>query len=212
MKVIQVLAPYGPLFLADRYRPGFVPWAERTASHVTGRKAHTENTTPPVPEHILQPLLAGTVYLVETIGPHCAETYERLRAHSREAAGLSNPARLGAARLAQFEAAADELRAGGAPLPRSSDTIVRQRLAEGWDRQDPLLRVHVNQIAHHAGLRRLPASQLPFMRPVLEAAVAQVGVAGWWARDATLVPRADTGEPVPWTEPMTAEEIHRTVG
>jgi integrase len=210
-KVIQVLAPYGPLFLADRYRPGFVPWAGRTASQVTGRKANIENSTPPVPEHILQPLLANTLYLAETIGPHLAEEHGRLRASATEA-GLSNAEHLGAARLARFEAAVEALRSHGAPLPRSSDGVVGQRLAAGWDPQDPLLRVHVNLIARQARIRRLPAHQLPQMRPVLEAAVAEVGVAGWWGRDAAVVPRADTGEPVAWTEPMTAEELRRAAG
>lgn len=210
-KVIQVLAPYGPLFLADRYRPGFEPWTGRTASQVTGRKANVENSTPPVPEHILQPLLATTLYLVETVGPHLVEEHERLRASAVEA-GLSNGAHLGAARLARFEAAAQALRSRGAPLPQSSDGIVGKRLATGWHPQDPLLRVHVNLIARQAGIRRLPAHQLPQVRPVLEAAVADVGVAGWWARDAAVVPRADTGEPVAWTEPMTAEELRRAGG
>ncbi|WP_300013762.1 hypothetical protein [Pseudonocardia sp.] len=210
-KAIQVLAPYGPLFLADRYRPGFVPWAGRTASQVTGRKANIENSTPPVPEHILAPLLANTLYLVETVGPHLAEEHDRLRASPTEA-GLSNAAHFGAARLARFEAAVDALRSRGAPLPRSSEAIVGQRLAAGWDPHDPLLRVHVNLIARQARIRRLPAHQLPQMRPVLHAAVAEVGVAGWWGRDAAPVPRADTGEPVAWTEPLTAEELQRAVG
>ena len=209
--VIQLLASYGPLFRADRYRPGFVPWAGRTASQVTGRKAHLESSTPPVPEHILQPLLATTLYLVETVGPHLAEERERARVSSTEA-GLSAAAHLGAARLARFEAAVEALRSRGAPLPRSSDTVVGQRLANGWDPQDPLLRVHVNLIARQARIRRLPAHQLPQMRPVLHAAVAEVGVAGWWARDAATVPRADTGEPVAWTEPLTAEELQRAAG
>ena len=132
-KVIQVLAPYGPLFLADRYRPGFEPWTGRTASQVTGRKANVENSTPPVPEHILQPLLATTLYLVETVGPHLVEEHERLRASAVEA-GLSNGAHLGAARLARFEAAAQALRSRGAPLPQSSDGIVGKRLATGYCR------------------------------------------------------------------------------
>jgi hypothetical protein len=209
-KVIQVLAPYGPLFLA-RYRPGFVPWAGRTASQVTGRKANTENATPPVPEHILQPLLANTLYLVETIGPHLAQEHERLRTSAGED-GLSTAAHLGAVRLARFEAAVHALRSRGAPLPRSSDAIVDQRLASGWDPKDPLLGVHLNLIARQARIRRLPAHQLPAMRPVLEAAVAAVGVAGWWGRDAAAVPRADTGEPVAWTEPLTAEQLRRAAG
>ena len=210
-KVIQVLAPYGPLFRADRYRPGFVPWTGRTASQVTGRKANIESSTPPVPEHILAPLLATTLYLVETIGPHLAAEHERARASSGEA-GLSTAAHLGAARLARFEAAVEALRSRGAPLPRSSDTIVDQRLAAGWDPQDPLLRVHLNLIARQARIRRLPAHQLPQLRPILHTAVTEVGVAGWWGRDAATVPRADTGEPVAWTEPLTAEQLQRAAG
>lgn len=210
-KVIQVLALYGPLFLADRYRAGFVPWTGRTASQVTDRKANIESSTPPVPEHILQPLLATTLYLVETIGPHLAQEHERARASTTEA-GLSAAAHLGAARLARFEAAVQALRSRGAPLPRSSDAIVGQRRAAGWDPHDPLLGVHLNLIARQARIRRLPAHQLPQVRPVLHAAVAEVGVAGWWGRDAARVPRADTGEPVAWTEPLTAEELHRAAG
>jgi hypothetical protein len=208
-KVIQLLAPYGPLFLTDRYRPGFVPWTGRTASQVTGRKATLENSTPPVPQHVLGPLLANTVYLIETIGPHLVDERTRLRASSNEA-GLTNAARLGAVRLARIEAAVAALRSAGTPLPRSSDTVVSQRLADGWDPHDPLLAVHVNLIARQAGIRRLPAHQLPQLRPALQAAAAQVGIAGWWGREAALVPRADTGQAVAWAEPMTAEQLRRT--
>lgn len=210
-KTIQVLAGYGPLFLADRYQPGFIPWTGRTAAQVTGRKANAENSTPPVPEHILRPLLANTLYLVETIGPHLAAERERLRASTVET-GLVNPMHLSAAQLARIEAAVETLRSQGAPLPRSSDAIVGQRLASGWDPRDPLLDVRVNLIVRQAGIRRLPAHQLPQIRPALHAAVAEVGVAGWWGRDATAVPRADTGEPVAWTEPMTAEQLRRVGG
>lgn len=209
--VIQMLAGYGPLFRADRYRPGFVPWHGRTAAQVTGRKAHVENSTPPVPEHILQPLLADALYLVDTVGPHLADELERLRASGDEAR-LSNAARLGAVRLARIVDVVAELRSRGAPLPASSQAVVTSRLADGWEPQDPLLRVHLNLIARQAGIRRLPADQLPRLRPALEAAVADVGVAGWWARDAAQVPHADTGEPVGWAQPMTAEQLRRVAG
>src|SRR4029453_18320889 len=40
------------------------------------------------------------------------------------------------------------------------------------------------------------------LRPVLEGAVARVGVEYPWGRNAVLVPRADGAGDIPWTEPM----------
>jgi hypothetical protein len=58
------LVSYRDLFTADRVQPGLRPWGGRSASAVSGMNTgRHENTTQPVAEEILQPMLAAALYL-----------------------------------------------------------------------------------------------------------------------------------------------------
>jgi hypothetical protein len=48
--------------------------------------------------------------------------------------------------------------------------------------------------------------------PVLRELAQDVGFVGAWARHAAVIPRADTGKPVPWTEPLADEDVEVMAG
>ncbi|MGY6657645.1 hypothetical protein ACXIZN_36340 [Amycolatopsis sp. TRM77291] len=206
IKAIQALTLYAPLFKADRYRSGFVPWGTRSAWRVSGRKAHTPNTTPPVPDEVLRPLVANCLYLVDVIGPRMADLLDQVRAYVPETSTVAYE-RIGDVRLSRFEEVVDRYRQTKTPLPRAHDKDVRDRLERGWSPDDPLLLLHVNLMAGEAGFVPWKTGHIAQLRPFLEPAVAELGIVDWWGRDAALVPRADSGEMVPWTEPMNAREV-----
>lgn len=156
---------------------------------------------------MLQPLLANCLYLVDIIGPYAADLLDRVRARPKVSGAAMK--RLGPRSLAKIEAVIAEHRRTGTPLPRLDGPAVTTRLNKGWSPEDPLLNVFVNEVAQAAGIARVPSSQLALLRPTFQAAVADVGVAGLWGRHAELVPRVDTGEVVPWTEPLTSWQVRR---
>ncbi len=187
----QMLSLYEEI-LDDHYRPGFSPWAGRSPDTVAGYQRPYGNRTPPVPDMLLRPLLANTLYLVSTIAPLlAAEAADARAADQREAI---------------------KHRAGtGIPAPCLSAGGLTQRLARGWDQHDPLLRLawhpvvvqSIGAIGHRRDLERL--------RPELEDWVAHCGIEQPWARDAQPVPRLDTGEPIAWTPPMSRQRLDATI-
>jgi hypothetical protein len=79
-QVVIDLLNYRELFTADRPRKGLRPWGGASASAVAEmRSGREENKTPPVPSHVLQPLLASALYAVTTLGPGAAELAAELR-------------------------------------------------------------------------------------------------------------------------------------
>jgi hypothetical protein len=79
-QVVVDLLNYGELFTADRLDSRLRPWDGASASAVAempcGRGG---NTTPPVDDTVLQPMLAAALYLVITLGPHVAVLHEQIR-------------------------------------------------------------------------------------------------------------------------------------
>ncbi|MDX6396068.1 MAG: hypothetical protein QOJ73_7131, partial [Streptosporangiaceae bacterium] len=59
--------------LSDHYHRGFVPWPGRSADTVAGYVRTSVNQVPAVADSLLRPLLAGALYLVDTIGPHLTQ-------------------------------------------------------------------------------------------------------------------------------------------
>ncbi len=201
MPVVE-LADYSDLFTADRYRPGFRPWAgHHTAAAPSGRGT-AENKTPPVPAEVFGPMLAAALYLVETIAPRIAALD-----HTRRAATLVETT-LPTGRPDPHQLLA--VVAGHVAEDRPFDAIglgaVTRRLRRGWDPDDPLLTVNLNRIALEAGYRQLRRDTvLPLRAPLVEA-VARVGIGPRWARDAERVARADGPGQVPWTLPLRGSE------
>ncbi len=194
---IKDLARYGELFTADRYRPGFMPWEGTSAKTVSGYSAHGENKTPPVPDHVLRPALLAGLFLVEVLGPHVAELMDHIRARRAKPLDASRPRRGKFGELAQWHVAM------GQPLPQVDEHVVRERLAAGWNRQDPLLQVSFGELGRDLGTRQFRAQEIHAVRDHAEAAVAKVGTAPYWARDAALVERADGASTTPWSLPLT---------
>jgi hypothetical protein len=164
---------------------------------------------PPVPDIMLRPLLANTLYLVTTIAPLlAAEAAEARAADQREAASRRH---LPAQDLNRLREVIRSRTASGIPPPQLSAGGLVQRLARGWDQRDPLLHLAwhpvvvqtIGALGHRRDLERL--------RPELEAWVAHCGIEQPWARSATTVPQLHTGEPVAWTAPMSRQHLDTTI-
>jgi integrase len=213
-QVVVDLLNYGELFTTDRLDPSLRPWAGASPSAVAQmRSGREENKTPPVADVVLQPLLAAALHLVNTLGPHTAALATQLRGtatmRSRtrpsERAPHKDP-------LIHLPPVLDRHRAQHDPLPELMEFIVRKRLRNGWDHDDPLLRVNLDALAREAGYWHFDARWLPGLRPQIEAALAQEGTAKAFGHDADTVPRADRDEPVPWTLPLHRDEADALVG
>jgi hypothetical protein len=200
VSAIKDLARYGELFTADRYRPGFVPWEGVSAKTVSGYSTRGENKTPPVPDHVMRPALLAGLFLVEVVGPHVAELTDRIGARRAKPLADSRPRDDELRELARRHVAA------GQPLPEADGHVVRERLSAGWDRQDPLLKVSFGELGRDLGIRQLRPGDAQAVRDHIEAAVAKVGTAPCWARDAALVKSADDAGPAPWSPPLTSTQ------
>ncbi|MFG2998538.1 hypothetical protein [Streptomyces sp. NPDC048340] len=156
--------------------------------------------TEPLDDAVLRPLLTACLHLIDVLGPHIVGLRTQLQAE-REAwrtvecsRNLRDAGVLGSLVDAH-------LRTGQA-LPRLGDGQVTKRLRSGWDPADPLLPVNFQALLRPSGHRDIARALFVQARPLLEGAVAEVGTEHLWCRDAQDVPRADTGEPVPWSLPL----------
>jgi hypothetical protein len=204
--VVLDLAFYQPLFSTDGYRPGFYPWAGRTATDVVGFRRVGENKTPTIPDTVLRPMLGAALFIVEAIGPQLVALREEMAAYRR--------ARPRWSLLSMSEQlhhtvtdALDELVTCREPLVETCDATVTQRLRQGWSADDPLLKVNFAALGHAAGLVPFRAHWLPHLRPDIERAVAAVGLAPLWARRAASITRAGNAGEVVWAQPMSAREV-----
>ena len=175
-------------------QPGHRPQGQHRERHPAGPRAHPFSRCS-----------ADTLYLVETIGrtsPRSTSDCARAPARTGFTAHRAVP---GPVRSRRARASLPR-RTAAAVLGRDRGSTTRQRVGP----EDPLLGMHLNLIARQARIRRLPAHQLPAMRPVLELAIAAVGSPG--GGDARRgVPRADP-RARGLTEPLTAEQLRRAAG
>lgn len=201
---IQELGYYGELFATGGYVPGFRPWGRRTAYSVAGMVRRTGNTTPPLSNDVFQPLVAAALYVVEVLAPHVMALQQQLRemVPSRpEHKSRERPAWRG-----EVTQAIDRHIREGDPFDVALDHVVAERLAAGWEPDDPLLWVNLISLAHETGRRAFHYTWLPTLRGHLEKAVREVGLSKRWGRTAALVERADGQGRVPWTLPMNTTE------
>ncbi|WP_427007236.1 hypothetical protein [Pseudarthrobacter sp. H2] len=173
----------------------------------------TGNATEPVPDHVLQPILAAALHLVGVLGPHVIELQQQVRAVDRvsslKAAGLrhsspSFPEDIKAV-LAQYTSA-------GTGLPMMEDHDIAARIADGWAAEDPLLPLATGALARTAGYSQFWARWIPTMRGPLEQAVASVGVEKVFGRDAADTPAADGSGTLPWTLPLHRSQAVALIG
>ena len=202
------LASYGELLSADRYRDGFTPWNGRPSSQVAGMRPPAENKTPVVSQEILRPLLAAALYTATTIAPQLVTLAPQVRQQRLEDARLSDAAPdPGLVKEALRRHARD-----GEPLEAVRDATARARLHQGWSPDDPLLSVSLTALAREAGARRIRPPALAAIRPLIEQAVAAVGVAKPWGRQAGHVPLAGDAGTTPWTLPLDERGIRDLTG
>src|SRR6266851_1011543 len=191
--------------LSDHYRREFVPWAGRSADTVAGYVRSNVNQVSPVADSLLRPLMAGALYLVDTIGPHLAQEASAARAADRlEAASLRG---LRHAERDTMRAALEEHRRAGMAAVLVDSATCARRLNKGWDPNDPLLRVAWPPVVVAAAGAMRNRRDLEALRPELERWVRECGVEEPWCRNAALVPRQDTGAMVAWAPPMNRMEL-----
>ncbi|MFE5893209.1 hypothetical protein ACFQ6E_30295 [Streptomyces sp. NPDC056462] len=210
LRPVVDLAAYRELFTVDAYRPDFTPWKGHTVSEVAGWETYALSSTPPVAEEVFQPTVAAALYLVETLGPLVAEEFERML-EARAIKGGQNPRGITAKHRAAVTAAVDRHVRKQVPLLAVDARQVTRRIKRGWRPDDPLLHVDIGDFLGKAtGFRyvRIADNLVEDLRPLIEPAVAEAGVAGAFGRDASRVPRADDAQPlVPWTLALTGDEV-----
>ncbi|GGR41620.1 site-specific integrase [Streptomyces netropsis] len=204
VSTIMDLAFYGDLFSSDRYEPDLEPWRFASPSVVAGSPKTAENKTQPVPELILQPLLAACLYIVDSLGPHLTSLLHQVRDRPPRKGG---PFRRRPTHT-DLSLALDEHRLSREPLVELTDCRLQTRLSAGWSPEDPLIRVSLTALATRAGCREFRSAMLtPALRTHAEETLRAVGLAKPWGQDAPAVPRADTQELVPWTVPLHTREV-----
>jgi len=208
------LLNYQELFSTDRLAAGLRPWGAATPSAVAEmRSGRQQNKTPPVPDHLLQPMIANALYLVTTIGPHAIG----LNRDIREADKISSRRR-GAHKAttqlpaAEFHRLLHGYRQRREPLPLLPQRHVTDRYAAGWSASDPLAPIALGTLARQAGFTQFHLAWLEQLRKPLEATLQAVGAQNMFGRNGIKVARADGNGDVAWTLPLHRPEAIALVG
>lgn len=208
IRATQTLTLYAEI-LDDHYRPGFSPWAGRSPDVVAGYVRPYGNRVPPVPDALLRPLLANTLYLVGAIAPQVAREAAAARAADQRELGLQRGLRV--AEVPRLREAIEQRITAGIAAPRLSASSLTRRLASGWSSHDPLLHMAWHPVVMDAAGAMGHRSHLETLRPELERWVRHCGIEEPWCRNAALVGRQDTGEPLAWTLPMNRYELDTAI-
>ncbi|MFJ9508674.1 hypothetical protein ACIRPZ_33405 [Streptomyces anulatus] len=208
---MKLVTWYDDLLSTDGYRPGFTPWPKQTSAQVVGRKVvHGENKVQPLPDGILQPLLETCLYLVNVVGPHAVDLLEDCRAKIAPG-GIGRYANLSHTPL--IRELLNEIRTAGGPLPALSDKQMSHRYSQLLLRgtkvfvKDPLGPLAWSHMARLIGANHLSSGLRKLLRPELEELARQVGFQRPWGGDAASIPRSSDGELVPWSVPLSEEEL-----
>ncbi|MGH3251613.1 MAG: hypothetical protein ACRDOI_36135 [Trebonia sp.] len=214
-QVIIDLLDYGELFTADRPDPGLRPWGGATATAIAEMPSgRAMNKTPPLSDDILRPVLAAALYLASAVGPHAAVLNQQVREADQQW-GKGAPgefARLFRTPAAEITRLLERYRHDGEPLPMLPAYWAGERLATGWQPDDPLLHVGLNTLARQAGISQFNLRWLDELREPIEAATLEVGVQEMFARGGALIDRADGQSQVPWTPPLHRLQAVALVG
>ncbi|MET7849950.1 hypothetical protein [Streptomyces avermitilis] len=155
-------------------------------------------------DDVLRPLLTAYLHFVDVLGPHIVNLRTTLQAEREARRNVDWSRNLrDADRLASL---VDTHLRTGQPLPRLECGQMTKRLRSGWDPKDPLLDVNFQQLLRPTG-RDISRALLVQARPLMEEAVAEVGTEYVWCRNAPDVPRADTGELIPWSLPLSSKGV-----
>ncbi len=172
--IIDLLS-YGELFTTDRPDPGLRPWGGATASAVAEMPSRGMNKTPPLSDDVLRPLLAAAIYLTTVIGPHAVTLNKQVRESSRQhgrSGGDGDLTHRSRAPVAEITRLLEHYVRESEPLPMLPGRWVAERLAAGWQPDDPLLPVALNALARQAGLAYRPGGVLAAKVQLKHVAVA----------------------------------------
>lgn len=208
VRIIQVITLYGELLSADGYRAGFVPWKGRSTLDVAGGSWLRANRTQPVPDHLLQPLLATCLYLVNEVGPYLADLADSVRADHAAARDLPRATLTHLPALRRLFA---DMRAAREPLPQAAGSG-SGKLRASTGPLAPLRELAWHRLARRVGTSHIPQKELrDRIVPELTAMAADVGFEKFWARGASGIARDDNGQLVPWTGPVSDSEVESLV-
>ncbi|WAX76998.1 integrase [Streptomyces sp. KMM 9044] len=202
VRILKLIAQYEELLSGDGYDAGFVPWKGKTATQVVGYKSKGPNLTPPVPDSMLQPLLATCLHLVNDVGPHLVDLMETV---SADRAALPTSGGVTLAQLPALRQVLERMRTSGAPLPAVDDAQLRKRTTLG--EEGPLKHLGWEALARTVGARRFGDDARQALIPELTALAAEVGFQPPLARQAAGIPRVVDGELVPWTLPLADGDL-----
>jgi integrase len=207
-EVVIELAQYRELFSSDRYPAGLRPFGGRAGTTVAGltRTRNGENSTQPVPDDILRPVLAAALYLVRTLAPGIRSLQQEARDYMTT--GPRTREKYHDPGCADIQAVLRRRVAEGRPLDRISPVKARDRVSSGRLRQgDPLVEVSLDSLAREAGRWDFQWSWLDRLRPVILTTIEAVGIEEPYGRNAPAVTRADGNGELPWTLPVPVNQI-----
>jgi hypothetical protein len=208
------LVNHRDLFTSDAPPAGLRPWGGAAPSAIAEMPAGRGiNKTPPVGDHVLQPLLAATLFLTEVIGPHAIDLHTQVKDAGRRwslKAGDHKPTtRLP---LEEFLQVLADYEARAEPLPLLADHDIRRRIDRGWSPHDPLTPIAFGLLTRQAGVTQFYTRWLPDLREATEDTLNRVGAAKQFARGAALVALADFSGQVPWTLPLDRLQATAIIG
>lgn len=207
VRSVQVLAIYQELLSTDGYRQGFTPWQGRPSSLIAGKTRNDENRTQPVPDDLLQPLLATSLFLLDVIGPHAVVLHESRAAIARDRVHWPS---LGVGQLPHLSSLIEDMRADGVPLPAISNEELARRTRQYG--RNPLSPLAWTALVEKLGARAINHDARQRIRPLITEVAAEVGYEKPLLRDAAMIARHDTGEHVPWHRPIADEELRILTG
>ncbi|MFE3257041.1 hypothetical protein [Nocardia sp. NPDC059229] len=203
VSAVKIVALYTEILSSDSYRPDFSPWPKKNANQVVGRGYLKGNRTPPVPDHIFEPLLATCLFLVEVIAPLLIDDVVQARTRAIDTGPLPN---LTLDRIDELRQALEHLRSTRTPLPAAPAAMMKARATRGRS-QDPLAGLSWDGLAGLIGCGQVPPQTKAVMQHELIELAAEVGFQGTGAREGALVPRLDNGESVVWTKSLADRDL-----
>lgn len=208
------LVNHRELFSVDRVPEDLRPWRGAAPSIVAEMPCGVgQNKTPPVPDTVLQPMLAAARYLVDTLGPHAIDLITQVRDADRKWSHRLGDhvftSTLPAEEITQLLA---DYERRGEPLPLAAEHTIRDRVVAGWSAEDPLTRISLGLLARQAGFTQFWRQWIPHLRDRIEATLNVVGAENPFGRNASVVDRADEDGTLTWTLPLNRLEAIAVVG
>ena len=200
---LRELADYGPV-LNDSYPAEFRPWGHRRVCQITGLPTRRLNATPVIPQQVLDPLLAGALFFVDTASTDILAAREEHRELSEPVPWDGNSAH-GPENLERLAQTLDQYRQENRPLPLARD-LPPETVS------DPLASVNMRLIGRRArltGLTLRPSMFSAEQRQLLQHALDELGTApgGLHTPITEVTPFGCEGPPGPWRDPIGPWEL-----